>query len=300
MTLTLTTNDQAISQTGAVSVSGSTTLDAGTGDIVLSNAGNSLANTITATGDDITLTNTQDTTLTGTRAGGGLTLTADGALPDADIVLDDVQAVDAASISATGDISGDLVDFGDTFARAGNNLTLSNGEIGSATVTAGGNATLTGLTSSSPTVTAGGSIDVTDLTGLVTVLNTTNGPINVTNTEAGLNFVANAGGATGAVDLNNVTVLGGSTVTAGDSISGNMVTLGGATLDATGDLVLTDATLDDADLDAGGTAELTNVDADDVNLNSGGSATVAGLTSNDTTIEAGGALSVSGHDSCQR
>src|SRR3546814_18931784 len=78
--LSLTSQDAAIVQTGgALSVGGGTTVDAGTGDVILAGANNDFTGAVDITGGSVTITDANALTL-GTVTAGQLTATSTGAL----------------------------------------------------------------------------------------------------------------------------------------------------------------------------------------------------------------------------
>src|SRR6185437_14609110 len=70
----------AVSQVGKLVIDGSSSIDAGSSAITLSNASNAFTGALTLTGGAVTLANANDTTLAGTSSASNLTLDAGGAV----------------------------------------------------------------------------------------------------------------------------------------------------------------------------------------------------------------------------
>ena len=156
-----------ITQSGALSVTGTSSLDAGSGAITLANAGNDFGGAVTATGQGVSLEDIGDLTIaslnSGTNAtvsltaGGALTLPASSiATGTADLTL----AANGGSLLVPGALSGanvtligrDGISLGNNLSSAGTvTLTSSNGAISQSggVITAG---TLTGSSHSNTTL----------------------------------------------------------------------------------------------------------------------------------------------------
>ena len=211
----------AVTQVGKLSVGGTTSINAGTNAVTLSNAANAFAGSVTLTGGAVTLANARATTLAGSSSIGSLTLNAGGAVAfgasgsDSTTVTNNliVQGVSGsgaaggavteggklsvgttASITAgTNDITlGQANTFGGNVAFVGRNVTLTTGTGGLMT---SGTASGTLTETSAGAITQGGALSVTGLSTL-----TANG-------GAGDITLSNAANAfTGAVTLSGATV----------------------------------------------------------------------------------------------
>jgi filamentous hemagglutinin family protein len=182
----LTANAPGITQAGALSVSGRTSLNAGTNDINLTTAGNQFGGAVSASGNNVSLSNgTSALTLGDLNVGGTLSLSA-GAISQA--VGDNLTVAGSSTLSSgAGEIV--LANTGNHFTGAvavtGNDVTLNNGgnALVAGTVTTTGKLTLTaaGITqdgaigATGPVTLVAGANDITlgnagnNITGVVTV-----------------------------------------------------------------------------------------------------------------------------------
>lgn len=192
-----------------VSVAGTSTLNAGTGNIVLDYANNSFTGSVSSIGNDITLANSRALDLATTTASQNLSVTATGAITD------------SGTISAAGTT---------TLDAGNNNITLdsnSNDFGGAVTVTSGQNVVLSDsnaltldaiTTSGTFSATAGGALTQS---GAVT----TGGTTSLTGTSIANNNTLNVG-----THSLNLTTTGGNITQTGNMIASTTVfnTSGGA------------------------------------------------------------------------
>ncbi len=286
LTGTLSVVAAGITDSGALSVTGTTTLNAGTNAITLDNA-NDFGGVVTATGSNITLndTNALSAALTASAAG---VLTAGGALNVSGSTAGNLTTTAAAttfgattvggnlSSTATGAISdtGALSVTGTTTLNAGANaITLDNAnDFGGVVTATGSNITLNDTNALSAALTASAA-------GVLTA----GGALNVSGSTAG-NLTTTA-----AATTFGATTVGGnlsSTATGAISDTGALSVTGTTTLNAGANAI----TLDNAN-DFGGvvTATGSNITLNDTNaLSAALTASAAGV------LTAGGALNVSG------
>ncbi|WP_115559266.1 filamentous hemagglutinin N-terminal domain-containing protein [Xanthomonas dyei] len=198
--LSATSNGGQISQTGALTVNGTSTLDSGNGGTALSDSGNDFVGALTLTGIGIAVRDANDLTIVGLINGsnGAITLTAGGALNlPAQAIATGTGALSLSALggglSTGGALSGSQVSL-----RARDALNLGH------SVQAGGNLQLTSDTGA-----------ITQTAGLLAVTGTTNA------TAAGGTGAISLGGA--GNDFGGAVSLTGSTVMVNDS---NALTLG--------------------------------------------------------------------------
>jgi len=221
-----TTANGLISDNGNVTVGGTTTLAAGSGnDITLNNADNFGGAVSIVSGHNVTLNDANSLTLGSSTISGSLNITANGAIVDSGNVT-----VAGATTLAAG--SGNNISFthaddfgGPVSIVSGNNVFLNDVNAidlgastvsGALTVTAGGNITDSGNLTVANTATfaaAGGNSITLDQSG-----NTFNGPVFFASTGGGnLNNVTVVD--TTAFDITGVVVNGTFTVTAGGPVT---------------------------------------------------------------------------------
>ncbi|MGY0799058.1 two-partner secretion domain-containing protein [Lysobacter sp. A286] len=245
--LSLTSQDAAIVQTGgALSVGGTTELDAGTGNVTLANAGNDFVGAVDVTGSAISLRDMNDLTVASLASGAnqGVTLVAGGALNLGGNAID----------TGTADLalqSGDLLTT--TADLGGANVALQgHGGIAlGADVTASGDLSLTSqdaaIVQTGGALSVGGSTDVDAGTGNVTLASGGNdftGAVDIT------------GGAVTITDVNTMTL---GTVTADQLAATSTGRLELGTTDVSGALMATSnggAIEQSGVLHIGGTTEL--------------------------------------------
>jgi len=105
------TSDGDITQTDKIVVSGTTTLDAGTNDIILDNANNDFQSTVNATGNDIFLSD-KNTLIQGSINASGIKITTVAPIPDAGLLTNlQIQPINIEPSIVNNDI--DLGDIGD-------------------------------------------------------------------------------------------------------------------------------------------------------------------------------------------
>jgi hypothetical protein len=263
----------AVSQTGALTVDGTTSVSAGANPITLNNAGNELAGAVTVnnTGaNDVSLDDGAALTVNGaiggnlttfagattfgpgaTAVGGNLDVTATGAVSQTGVLtVDGTTSVSAGANPITlnnagNDLAG-VVTFNNTGANA---VTLDDSVALTLNGAAGGNLTTSAGATTFGTTTVGGNLGVTatgavSQTGVLTVDGTTSvsagaNPItlnNAGNDFAGAVTVDNTGA--NAVSLDDSTAL-----TLNGAVGGNLTTSAGATIFGTttvgGDLGVT-------------------------------------------------------------
>ncbi|WP_432797902.1 autotransporter domain-containing protein [Poriferisphaera sp. WC338] len=264
----LTVGDDAALGTGALSVTGSSTLQAGSSGIALSNA------TSVASGQVLTISGSNDLTMSGVVSGAGA-LTKSGAsgvtlsgtntysggttLAAGTITLGADGALGSGALTTSGDAS---IQSNDDSRAVSNNMTLGGGT----TLTVGGsnNLTLSGVLSSTGALTKSGA-------GILT-LSGTNTYTGATTVSAGTLLL------TGSTSGSAFTVASGATLAGTGTITGNVNNSGTispgtspGTLNVVGDLTLTSSSIYDIEIVDAGTAG-TDYDTIDVT----GGATVAG------------------------
>jgi outer membrane autotransporter protein len=201
-------NGGAVSQSGALDVAATTTVNAGSGAITLTNAGNDFGDIVTLTGGT-TQIHDSNILLLGTLATGSLTATADGHLGLGDGII----AGDLVATSGSGGVTqrGALTVTGATSINSGT---------GAVTLTDAGN-DFQGDVS----LTSGGSVTLVDANDL-TVTSLTSGANADVSLVAGGNLLIPAGGIdTGTGDL-TLAANGGTLWTTG-MLSGDTVSLAG-------------------------------------------------------------------------
>ncbi|MGY1424291.1 two-partner secretion domain-containing protein [Lysobacter sp. A289] len=287
--LSLTSQDAAIVQAaGVLSVSGSTDVDAGTGDVTLANAGNDFVGAMDVTGGAVSLRDMNDLAVASLANGAnqGVTLVAGGAL----------NLAGAAISTGTADLALQSGSMLTTVASLdGANVTLrGDGGIAlGADVTATGDLSLTSqdaaIMQTSGALHIGGTTELDAGTGDVTLANAGNdfaGAVDVT------------GGAISLRDMNDLAVasLANGANQAVTLVAGGALNLDGSPIDTgTADLALQSGTLLATTAALRG-ANMTLQGDDGIAL--GGDVTATGnlsLTSQDAAImQTGGVLSVGG------
>ncbi len=283
----------AITQTGALSVDGTTSLTAGSGnDITLDAAANNLVGAVSVvSGKDVTLVNTAALDLGASTISGNLDATGAG-------------ITDSGTLSVTGTT---------TLSAAGNNIILDEGSndfTGAVKMTNVNDATLAdtnaiklgaSTVSGNLDVKAGGAI--TDTGKLVidgTATFTTSTSSNVTLDQANNNFksavnVVSAKNVTlvdtNKIELGNISISGKLDVTAGGAITGNgTLDIGNTTtLDSSGNNIKLEGTTNDFQVSVSivNGNEVTLVASDAVDM-------AASVINGDLKITAGGAITDSG------
>ena len=281
----------AITQSGALSVTGATALNAGggAGDITLSNAANAFNGDVTFTGRDVTLANTAGLTLMGADTANSLTLDAAGA----------VTQTGTLSVATTTSIDAGTSDI--ILANSANAFTGGLTLVGGAVTVANSRATtLAGASSAnSLTLNAGGAVSET---GTLNVATTTS--VNAGSNDITLGQANSFGGNVSFSGHNVALTTGTGALTSSGSAGGNLtetsagaIAQGGA-LDVSGSTTLA-ANGGAGDITLGNTA---NVFAGGVTL-SGGAVTLANSRAttfagtnkvNSLTLNAGGAVSETG------
>jgi hypothetical protein len=195
-----------ISQTGALSVSGTTHIMAGSGNIVLANAGNTLVAAVGATGGQISLTDAVPLILGTVDASGNLVLNSTGGLDLGDSSIGGNLSANSGNGNVTQEGALSVAGTTDIVAGSGNVQLNNPANILAKTVTTSGQQV--SLTNAAPldlgTVVTGGNL----------VLNS-NGALDLGTTSVGGNLIANS--ANGNVTQDGPLSVGGST----DIIAGN-------------------------------------------------------------------------------
>ncbi|MCP4473344.1 MAG: S-layer family protein, partial [Gammaproteobacteria bacterium] len=285
-----------ITQSGALSVAGATTLSATGNDITLDNAGNDFTSVNIIDAQNVTLTDTDDIALQSTRIAGDLIVTADGAVTNSGAL----KVAGATTLTAAGyDIT--LNDSSNDFnnvALTGANVSIQDTnaiEFAASTITGG----FTVDTNGGGNITQSGALRVTGTTTLtaagydITLGNADNN-FNSVNIIDAQNVTLTD---TNDIALQSTSIDGGLTVTAGGDIInfGALRVTGATTLTATGN----DITLDNANNDFTSVA-LTgaNVSIQDTNAIEFAASTITGGFTVDTNgggnITQSGALRVAG------
>ncbi|HEY0198066.1 MAG TPA: filamentous hemagglutinin N-terminal domain-containing protein [Rhodanobacter sp.] len=285
--LDVTTSGGAISQSGAFSVTGASSLDAGAGDIKLSNVGNDFGGTVTATGGNVTLRDINALTAI-LAAGGSGDLTAGGTLTVSGSTGGNLTThagtTSFGALTVGGNLSataggaitqvGALGITGNSLLDAGTNaITLSNmGNDFTGTVTAtGGNVTLRDVNALNAILAAGGSGNLT-AGGTLTVSGSTGG-----------NLAIDAG----ATSFGATTVGGNLSATAGGAITqtGALGITGTSLLDAGTNAI----TLSDGGNSFGGAVSLSNSGANNVSVSDSSALTLGNVDVGSGTLTLSGA-----------
>ena len=327
--LSITTSQGDIRQSGAFAVAGKSAFDAGTHAIKLDHAGNTFDDVVTAAGQDVSLADADDLTITSLDNGtdGEVSLIAGGSLtlPASDIDTGTANltlAANGGSLTTSGALSG-----ADLHLTGRDGITLNHDLDSTGTLTleaegainqAGGRITATTLDLSS----VGGAslLGNNQLTNLGSVTNTGSGGLSFANGKdlnlSGALNVGTAGGHT--IDLHvvgDLTQSSGSVITAdvlGGSASGSAMLDGGNQLNALGAFSAQDLSLRNAKalmvsgpISVPGTLSLTTTNgalnlssdlaASTVELDSAGALTLAhDITADSLSLIAGGAINQTG------
>jgi filamentous hemagglutinin family protein len=247
-----------VGEAGKLSVGGTTSINAGTNDIVLANAANTFTGSITVTGGAVTLANSHATTLAGANDATSLTIDAGGAVAfgasgtDSTTVTNGLVVQGAGGSGAAGGAvtqgsgltiggsttinagSNDITlakanSFGGDVAFTGHNVTLAAGTGG---LMSSGSASGTLTETSAGTITQGGALSVTGHS----TLTASGGTGDITLSNASNAFAGSVTLSGGAVTLANAdpTTLAGTEKVASLTIdAGGAVTFGAASTDST-------------------------------------------------------------------
>jgi len=268
-TLTITTTLGPITQTGAVTAAGTTTLAAGVAnDITLNNGANDFSTVGVTSGNNVALTDANALDLGASTVSGTLNATANGAITD----------------------SGALVVAGITTLAAGaaNNITLDTATSNFSTVA----------------VTTGNNVTLVDTNALDLGASTVSGTLNVTTngalTQSGALTIAgtttlDAGGG------NNITLTNGANnfstvgITSGNNVSlvdANALDLGASTVSGTLNVTTAGALTQSGALTVAGATTLTAGAGNDINLTNGANdfSTVAVTSGNNVALTDANAL----------
>ncbi len=286
-----------ITQTGAVSVTGTTTLASAGSAVVLSDTGNDFGGAVASTGTDVTLTDVDDIVLGASTVTGALLVTADGITQTGAVSVTGTTTLASAGSAVVLSDTGN--DFGGAVSSTGTDVTLTDADnivLGASTVTGNLLVTADGITQ----------LGAVSVTGTTTLAST---GFAVDLSDGGNTFdgaVASSGTEVTLTDADNI-VLGASTVTGNLLVTADGITQldavsvdGTTTLASAGfavDLSDTGNTFDGAVASSG--TEVTLTDADNIVL---GATTVTsldvtalagGISQDGTTIIAADSLSVS-------
>jgi filamentous hemagglutinin family protein len=299
-----------ITQSGALTVAGTTSLAAGTGSITLTNAGNNFTGTVSvASGTGLTLSDANSLSLSAVSANGPISVTAAG-----DISVNDHIASTATGAALLLKAAGSIVQ------TAGLNISTNNGNItywadsdgtGGGRIQIGGSSTLTNFsTGTGDIVMGGGSAGTTAPTG------SAQGDVGISlnNTELwgrditlrGTSTRSGSGGGTGVIlgsstslKGRNITLEGQGAVNTGASGNNTGVQLQSAWISANGNVAITGngggssstgggnhgVFMDNATIDASGTS---NNGLGSVTLTGTGGGQVGADTDNDGVRVSGG------------
>ena len=234
------TTGGAITQSGAVTVTGTTTLAAGAAnDITLTNAGNNFSTVGIASGNNVTLNDTNTLILGASTVGGNLNVTTGGALTQSGAVT--VAAI--TTLAAGGNditLNNAANDFSTIGITSGNNVSLTDANALTINAsTASGNITVSAndLTIGGPVASTGGNLNVTGANTVTQLANlTVNGARSATVT-------ATTGSITMAPATTTTSGIGGAiSYTAGTDVTlGSLSTGGGVTVIANNGSVLSAA-----------------------------------------------------------
>jgi hypothetical protein len=274
----------AITDSGTLTVTGNTTLNAGANNITLDDAANTFG-TLALTGNDVSIAENAATDLGASTVTGALSIASQGAITDSGtLAVTGNTTLNAGANNITLDDAANT--FG-TLALTGNTVAITENaatDLGASTVTGSLSITSQGAITDSGAVTVGGTS---------TFISTQN------NADITLDQVS----STGAVSLNTIGATGNATFTSGIGVNLAASTVGGAlTVTAT-----TGNIIDSGAVSVGGTSTFTTSAADaditldttsvtgTVSLNTsgtGGDATLSGNAVNLAASTVGGALDV--------
>ncbi|WP_166212412.1 autotransporter-associated beta strand repeat-containing protein [Cognatiluteimonas telluris] len=219
-------NGGAVSQSGALDVAATTTVNAGSGAITLTNAGNDFGDIVTLTGGT-TQIHDSNILLLGTLATGSLTATADGHLGLGDgVIAGDLVATSGSggvtqrgALTVTGTTSIDAGTGAVTLADAGNDFQ------GAVAIASGGSVDVVDSNDLAVTsLTAGANADVSLVAGGTLSL-----PVGAIDTGTGSLTLSSAGGSlaiASALSGGEVTLSGRDGMVLGNNVTGTIVNLG--------------------------------------------------------------------------
>ncbi|HEY0862460.1 MAG TPA: filamentous hemagglutinin N-terminal domain-containing protein, partial [Lacunisphaera sp.] len=275
----------AITDSGNLSVTGTTTLAAGSGNNITLDASNNFGGAVAiSSGNNVTLVDSGAIDLAGSTVSGSLNVTASGAITDSGNL-----SVTGTTTLAAGSGNDITLDASNNFGGAvaisnGNNVTLvDSGAIDLAGSTVSGNLSVT----ASGAITDSGNLSVTGTTTLAA------GSGNNITLDASNNF----GGAVAISSGNNVTLVDTGAITfAASTVSGNLDVDAGGLIDQTGALTVTGTSnfttgnaaiaLDNASNDFTGAVSLNNAGAFNVAIKDVNALTI------DTSLVGSGTLTV--------
>ena len=291
--LSITTTGAAITQSGVLTVGGTTTISAGANAVTLSNAANDFTGAVAVTNtgaNNVSITDANALVLGTSSVGGTYTATSSGAITQTGALT--IAGVATFAAGAANNITLNSANDFSTFAvTTGNNVSVTDANaliLGASTVSG----TLTVVTAGN--ITDSGALAVTGTTTLtpgaansITLDNANNfSTVAITNgTNAALND-------TGAIDLGAISITGTLGVTAAGAItdSGTLVIGGAATLaaGAANSITLDSAANDFASVGITNALNVTLVDVNAIALNA---STVSGTL----TITSAGAITDNGN-----
>ncbi len=287
-----------IGQSGALSVTGATTLSAGSGDITLNNPANNFSTLAISSGNNVTLVDSNALDLGGSTISGALNIATSGPLTQSGPLT--VIGTTTLAAGAGNDITlnNPANNFSSAAVASGNNVTLSdiNGlNLGASTVSGTLNITTGGA------LTQSGSLAVTGVTTLatgsgndITLNNVANDFSSVTVTSANNVNLADAN----TLDLGASTVSGTLNVTTNGALtqSGALTVAGTTTLVAGSgnDITLTNASNDFSTVTVTSGRNVALTDASALDL---GASTISGILDVSTggAVTQSGALNVAGN-----
>ncbi len=307
------TNTTGIAQTGAWDVTGATSLDAGTGDIIVTNTSNTFTGGLGLVGNDASATVDTSVALNNVDLTGNLVLNVDGSISQDSTGTVSVGLTSTFTPDATGTIVLDNVgnDFGVVAVTTGLSAAFSDAnaiDIGSNSLSGTGSNTLvvgaSGAVTQSAAITGiTGEVDISS-SSTVTLDNGSN-DFNVLSLQADSATVSD----TNALELGDVSVTNGLSITTGgtasddltDGAPGNSVVVGGL---LTANVGAADVILDNAGNDFGSidiaAANTTIVDSDDgldiadLDLTGNFSLTTTDTTTGEGDVTQSGPVDVSG------
>ncbi|MCX7037323.1 MAG: filamentous hemagglutinin N-terminal domain-containing protein [Proteobacteria bacterium] len=277
----------AVTQSGALSVAGTTAVNAAGQNITLDNAANEFIGALTVNGKDVSLRDATALTLGASTISGAATLTSGSALTQTGaLTVSGTTTVNAADQSVTLDNANN--EFVGALAVTAKDASLRDGTamvLGASVLSGNANITTGGALTQSGDLTVAGTTTITASGNSVTLANAGNdftGAVSLSAKDAAVRDAT-------ALVLGASTLTGATTVTAGGPLtqSGALSVAGPATLTATGDITLDNAANDfqGAVGAAGAAIALRDVNALSVSSITNG-------TNKAVTLRAGGLLSL--------
>jgi trimeric autotransporter adhesin len=228
-----------ITQTGALTIGGITTLAAGINDITLTNGGNNLSTVSIISGNNVALTDANSLVFGASTVSGALNVTTNGALTQSGALNVAGTTTLAAGVNdITLNIAGN--NFSTVGITSGNNVTLTDANaltLNASTVSGNFSAIAGDLTVGGPVASTGGSLNLAGVNSVTQLTNlTANGANNVTVTTM-TGPITIAAAATTTSGAGAISYTAGTDVTLGSLSTGggvNVFANGGSVLSAAG------------------------------------------------------------------